>query len=255
MRTVSLPCRYYRVDTNPEVPCVEQNFQHVERELSLPVEQSALVLVDVWSTHYIESWLERASQTTSARIVPALEAAREAGMLVIHAPSPLVAWRYGVESPTGYGAPTWPPAEFRNGSGPYQSFSRRDEVREREVLAHWEKELDIAAIARPVPGEPVIATGEQLRALLVERQILHLVYAGFATNWCVLYRDYGMLAMFNWGYNLILLRDATTGIEFHDTVTSEAATGIAVREIETKLGWTATTEAFVAARRTRTMAV
>jgi nicotinamidase-related amidase len=253
MRIISLPCRHYRVYTDPDRPCVEQNFKYVERELSIPVEQSALVLVDVWSTHYIASWLERAGQITRARIVPALEAAREAGMLVVHAPSPMVAQRYGVESPPGSAGPGWPPAEFRRRSGPYQSFSRHDEPRLREALARYETELDIAEIARPLPGEPVIATGEQLQALLAERQILHLFYAGFATNWCVLYRDYGMVEMARRGYNLILLRDATTGVEFHDSVASEAATAMSVREIETKQGWSTTTEAFVAACRSLSM--
>jgi nicotinamidase-related amidase len=249
MRTLALPCRYYRVYTDPDVACDEQNFQSVERRLEIPVEQSALVVVDVWSTHYIQSWLERAARVTRTRIVPALEAARQANLLVVHAPSPMVARRYGVESPPGTPGADWPPPEFRHRAGPYQEFSRQDELRLREALERYETELDIAEIARPQAGEPVIATGEQLQALLAERRILHLFYLGFATNWCILYRDYGMLEMSRRGYNLILLRDATTGVEFHDTVASLAATEMTVREIETKQGWSTSTEAFVAACR------
>jgi hypothetical protein len=52
---LNIPCRYYRVYTDPDVPCVEANFHHVERRLPIPIEQAALVLVDVWSTHYIDS--------------------------------------------------------------------------------------------------------------------------------------------------------------------------------------------------------
>jgi nicotinamidase-related amidase len=249
MRTLAIPCRYYRVYTDPDVPCVEQNFTYVERRLAIPIEQSALVLVDVWSTHYIDSWLERARRVTQARIVPALAAARQAGVTVIHAPAPQVARRYGVESPPAAPAPEWPPADFRSRTGEYQRFSRQDEPRLREALARYETELDIAEVARPQPGEPVIATGAQLQALLAERQILHLFYAGFATNWCILYRDYGMVEMARRGYNLILLRDATTGVEFHDTVASLAATEMTVREIETKQAWSAVTEEFIAACR------
>jgi nicotinamidase-related amidase len=249
MRTLALPCRYYRVYTDPDVPCVEPNFHYVERLLEIPVEQAALVLVDVWSTHYIESWLERARTITRSRIVPALEAARQAGLTVIHAPSPPVARRYGVDSLSSSSSPDWPPGEFRSRAGEYRPFSRQEEPRLREALARYETELDIAEIARPAPGEPVIATGAQLHALLAERQILHLFYAGFATNWCILYRDYGMVEMAPRGYNLILLRDATTGVEFHDTVQSLAATAMTVREIETKQGWSTATEAFVSACR------
>jgi nicotinamidase-related amidase len=249
MLTLTLPCRYYRVYTDPDVPCVERNFRHVERRLEIPVEQAALVLVDVWSTHYIESWLERARTITRTQIVPALEAAREAGLTVIHAPAPQVARRFGVESPPSAPAPEWPPAAFRSRTGEYERFSRQDEPRLREALARYETELDISELTRPLPGEPVIATGTQLHELLAERGILHLVYAGFATNWCVLYRDYGMLEMSRRGYNLILLRDATTGVEFHDSVASLAATEMSIREIETKQGWSTRTADFVTACR------
>jgi hypothetical protein len=47
------------------------------------------------------------------------------------------------------------------------------------------------------------------------------------------------------GYNIILIRDATTGIEFHDTVNALTATSMAIREIETKQPWTTTTDEFL----------
>lgn len=257
---LDVPCRYYRVYTDPDVPCVEQNFHHVERTLPIPVEQAALVLVDVWSTHYIESWLARAAEVTRGRVVPALEAARRAGMLVIHGPSPQVADRYRAPTPDGekpaasgerLSTPTvdWPPPAFRSiyRGGEYAAFGRDPEPRLEEALERYVTELDIAEPARPLPGEPVICDGAELHALLAQRRILHLFYAGFATNWCVLYRDYGMLAMSQRGYNLILIRDATTGVEFHDTVATLTATEIQIREIETKYAWSTTTDAFMIA--------
>src|SRR5579872_4469221 len=91
---LNIPCRYYRVYTDPGTPCVERDFHFVERTLPIPIEQAALVLVDVWSTHYIESWLRRAAEITQSKIVPLMEAARKAGMTVIHGPSPFIANRY-----------------------------------------------------------------------------------------------------------------------------------------------------------------
>jgi nicotinamidase-related amidase len=250
---LNIPCRYYRVYTDPDTPCVEQSFHHVERTLPVPVEQAALVLVDIWSTHYIDSWLARASDVTRTQIVPVLDAARQAGMLVIHGPSPSVAQRYAsppnseLRAPST--APDWPPSAFRNiyRSGEYAAFGRDPEPRLKEALERYVDELDIAEPARPRPGEPVIFTGAQMHALLAERRILHLFYAGFATNWCVLYRDYGMLAMSQLGYNLILIRDATTGVEFHDTVAGCTATEFQIREIETKYAWSTTVDSFLKA--------
>ena len=252
---LNLPCRYYRVYTDADVPCDEENFEFVERDLSIPLDQTALVLVDVWSDHYIDSWRKRATEVTHQRIVPLLQAARRVGMLVIHAPSPRI-----VESdhPESMPAPTptqpedtpeWPPAQFRGiyRSGEFAALGRNPEPRLQEAIARYATTQSIADAVAPVPGESIIATGPQLHDLLCERQILHLIYAGFATNWCVIGRDYGIIALNERGYNIVLIRDATTGVEFHDTVGQLTATEIAVREIETKYAWSTTTDVFVAA--------
>lgn len=253
-RVLDLPSRYYRVYTDPDLPCVESNFGFVERRLPLPVAQTALVLVDIWSTHYIDTWLARAQDVTREKVVPLLEAARQMGMTVIHGPSPFIAKRYKEEPkapsapPTG---PDWPPRAFRGiyRSGEYAAFGRDQEPRLPGVYKRYETELDISPLTKPIDGEPVIFTGDEMHALLAERRILHLIYAGFAANWCLIGRDYGMVAMNQRGYNLILIRDATTGIEFHDTVATLTATEMTVREIETKQAWSATTDAFVTACR------
>ncbi|HZP81796.1 MAG TPA: cysteine hydrolase family protein [Chthonomonadaceae bacterium] len=252
--TLNIPCRYYRVYTDPGTPCVESSFHFVERTLPIPLEQAALVLVDVWSTHYIDSWLARARQVTAQKIVPLMEAARNAGLTIIHGPSPFIADRYLKAPPAPKitlepPPPDWPPPAFRGiyRSGEYAAFGRDQEPILKGVYERYETELDISPLAKPLPGEPIIHTGDQMHRLLAERKILHLFYAGFATNWCMIGRDYAIYAMNDRGYNIILIRDATTGIEFHDTVATEAATQMQIREIETKNGWSTTTEAFVQA--------
>jgi len=255
-RILDLPCRYYRVYTDPEISCDEDNFHFVERQLSLPIEQTALVLVDVWSTHYIDSWLQRATEITRDRIVPLLQAARQAGVTIIHAPSPFVVERhhpgFTPEPNPPAESSAWPPPSFRGiyRSGEHADFGRNREPRLQDAIARYETELKITDQVAPLPGEQIIATGNQLHELLTERRILHLVYAGFATNWCVIGRDYGIIAMNERGYNILLVRDATTGVEFHDSVEELTATEIAIREVETKYAWSTTTDAFIAASAT-----
>ena len=251
-RVLDLPCRYYRVYTDPEVPCEEQNFHFVEQCLPVPAAQAALVLVDVWSTHYIDTWVQRAAEITRTQIAPLLQAARQAGVKVIHAPSPYVVERYypGSMPPEVEAPPVkWPPDGFRGiyRDGEFSAFGRDQEPRLPGVYERYETELKIAEPARPLPGEAVIATGAQLHELLAQSRILHLFYAGFATNWCLVGRDYGIIAMNERGYNIVLVRDATAGIEFHDTVDQLGATEMTVREIETKYAWSTTTAAFVQA--------
>ena len=253
-RMINVPCRYYRVYTDLDVPCEERNFRFVERRLPIPVKEAALVLVDVWATHYIDSWLARAKRVIQSKIVPLLGAARKAGMTIIHAPSPYITQRYYQEAlpktsappPSG---PAWPPPGFRGiyRKGEYAAFGRDQEPRLPKAYAHYETEQRIADPALPLPGEIVITTGDQMHEILAQRKILHLFYCGFATNWCVIGRDYGIIRMNERGYNIILVRDATTGIEFHDTVDALAATEMTVREIETKYAWSCRTDAFVKA--------
>ncbi len=260
--TMDVRARYYRVCTDPDTPCDEGGFHFVERSLPLPVEQMALVLVDVWATHYIDSWLQRAADITRQRIIPLIERLRQAAVTIIHAPSPFVVERHhpewlpvsGADSPEPDAqqadpSGSWPPAEFRGlyRGGKHAIYGRDREPRLDAAPARYETELKILPLAQPEAGDVVIATGDQLHEELRSRQILHLLYAGFATNWCVIGRDYGMIAMHGRGYNNILVRDATTGVEFHDSVQNLMATQMSIREIETKYGWSATTDDLIQA--------
>lgn len=251
--TIDLPCRYYRVYTDPGEPCIEQSFGFVDQTLPLPVDQTALVLVDVWSVHYIDTMVARVKQIVTEAIVPALEAARQVGMTVIHAPSPWIVEKRGYQTaepelahPPGEEA-TWPPPGFGSiyRSGQWAAFGRPQEPTLPGIYEWYEKDLDIAEPARPAGDDLVISSGPELHAVLEERGILHLVYAGFCANWCLVGRDYGMVQMNQRGYNLILLRDATTGIESHDTVDELLMTNMTIREIETKWAWSATSGDFV----------
>jgi nicotinamidase-related amidase len=72
-----------------------------------------------------------------------------------------------------------------------------------------------------------------------------LFYVGFATNMCVLYRPYGMITMHSLGYEVILIRDATTAVEFHDTLDGMWATKLAIRYVGYALGYTTTSQDFI----------
>ena len=226
-----------------------------EVEFALPVERTALVLVDLWNVHHIEGWLKRASKITEEVVGPVVAKAREAGVMVVHAPSPEVAARQqqavyredlGVRKEVEEG---WPPRDFRLRRGEYGAFAGPREqppgldFRWREL----EPRLDMAPLIEIYEDEFLVANAEQLRALGGERGVLHLVYAGFAANWCVLYRDYGIMGMSGRGYNCLLIRDATEGIEYPDTLEQGWATELAIREVEQKYGFTLSSGEFMQA--------
>ena len=249
---LDLNVRYFQDSTPAGVPCREENFIRREIRMKLPVERTALVLVDLWNTHFIDSWIERAARVTREAIVPAIQAGRNAGLTVIHAPSPEVARQFPQASrnpkapdPTRGGA-DWPPPAFRGREGEYRAY-QGPRSQPPGIGIHWDPisgDLTVSPAVEVHDEDVVIASGAELHEVLAERNVLHLVYAGFATNWCVLGRDYGIRSMARYGYNIVFLRDCTAGVEFPDTLDERFVTEIAVREIEQQFGFSASNEDF-----------
>ena len=219
--------RYYRWHVDPGQEWTEKNTSYSHLDWDVPLSQAALVLVDVWDRHYIKEPEVRAERIIQEKIRPLLAACRRAGLQIIHAPSPAqaktcAAW-VGRERQASPGAaaarpaePPWPPADFRAKRGPYAKYARPDEPMAK-VRAKRLEGLSIHPDVRPERNDVVVATGEELHQYCREKGILFLFYAGFNTNACVLMRDYGTLEMGKRGYEIIILRDCTTGMESFET--------------------------------------
>ena len=253
MSMIELQVRYFQDSTPTNVSCREENFVRRQIKMPLTLAQTALVLVDVWNVHFIESWIERAKKITKDSIVPILETVRKCEyngerITIVHAPAPPVAAHFDQSIVLGQKSnwpksesDAWPPTKFRNRSGEYKIY-RGPRSQPPGISVHWEKLADQLSISEEIivkPEDEVIATGQQLHQLLAKKGIFHLIYVGFATNWCVLGRDYGIRSMASRGYNIILLREATTGVEFPDTLDDSLTTEIAIREVEQQYGFSA----------------
>lgn len=237
MSDLAITVRYAREMADADKPCREENFQRGELAWSLPVEQCALVLVDCWGDYPIETFAARSRAICRDFIKPVLRACRDVGMTVIHAPSGSWAANYPEfykpPSATTPGAKrTWPTAEFtmnvpRCGDEPvYQAWFERV----------GPDGLRINRDVEPAGDDLMIAAGDELAGACEQRRLLHLLYVGFCTNICVQHRDYGMRAMAERGYNCILLRDCTTGIEVGETADGLWLTRGAIANIEMKVG-------------------
>lgn len=213
--------RYHRWHVDPGVEWLETNTRYASLDWTIPLSQAALVLVDVWQRHYVKDTELRGEAIIRDKLVPMLAACRRAGMKIVHAPSPPVAkvhpnWlRLVGEAEMKREYDDWPPRQFRNRSGPYQGYRRPSEPREAERQKL--PPLRIHTKAEPLAGEPVVATGEELHRYCKREGVLFLIFAGFNTNACILSRDYGTLKMSERGYEVILVRDCTTGMESPET--------------------------------------
>lgn len=254
MKTIQLDLRYYHLPRR--APITEADFHHKNLRLDLPAAQIALILVDVWSDHYVATHLQRGRDITLERILPVAAACRAIGATVVHAPSPdcarrYTAWTQYASDDEVFGPPPspkdeWPPADFRAKKNEYEKWARPPEPPDQrfdDII----KNRSIIPEAVPQDGDHVVLNGPQLHRLLKHKGILYLFYAGFAANMCVPFRDYGMRAMKNRGYDIVLLRDCTTAIEVADTCQDQDLTRAAVIDTEISVGYTVSSKDMIAA--------
>jgi nicotinamidase-related amidase len=237
MPSLHIRPRYYRWHVDPGVEWLEANTDYAHLDWTVPLPQAALVLVDVWDRHYLKDAAARAEIIIQEKFVPLLAGCRQAGLTIIHAPSPPQAIPHpnwiGANKESRRPTPTnnWPPPEFRNKSGQFTTYRRPAEPREPE-LSQLRSQLQVHPQIVPVGNEPVIATGDELHDYCRTHGILFLIFAGFNTNACILVRDYGTLAMSQRGYEVILLRDCTTGMESRESLPTLGQTAGAILLLE-----------------------
>ncbi|MFM7320875.1 MAG: hypothetical protein ACKO5K_05045, partial [Armatimonadota bacterium] len=83
---------------------------------------------------------------------------------------------------------------------------------EADVRAGFAR-VDFPKQLRPTSTEVVVDAASTLDAWCRENGVRHLIYSGFALNWCLLMSPGGMIDMSRLGYVCSAVRDATTSVE------------------------------------------
>ena len=109
------------------------------------------------------------------------------------------------------------------------------------------EQLDFAEQARPEGDEGIAENSQQLFALCKERDVNHLVYCGFAINWCLLLSPGGMAEMSKYGLWCSALRQATTAVENKDTARNELCNEIALWRVALAFGFIFAVDDFIKA--------
>src|SRR5262249_38791664 len=107
--------------------------------------------------------------------------------------------------------------------------------------------IDFAPQARPRNDEGVAEDGHQLFALCKHYGVNHLVYAGFAINWCLLMSPGGMLEMSQRGIMCSAFRQAVTAVENRETARLELGKEIGLWRVALAFGFVFDVDDFVAA--------
>ncbi len=106
-------------------------------------------------------------------------------------------------------------------------------------------ELGFADEAVPRDDEYIAEDGHQLFALCRHFGISHLIYAGFAVNWCLLLSPGGMADMAQRGVLCSAFRQAVTAVENRETARHELCKQIALWRVALAFGFVFDVDEFV----------
>jgi nicotinamidase-related amidase len=181
--------------------------------------RTAIIVVDMWDDHHCESAARRVEEMAPA-MSRTLEAAREKGAFVIHAPSDCMDWYE--DTPQRKRARAAPsakaPAKFQ--------WNHFNPEREGELEAKLEKggcSCDTPEPCNPsfrawkrqnkaiaIEKEDAISDkGQEVYNLLISRGIEKVIVMGVHTNVCVLGRPFGIRQMVYNKRDVVLCRDLT----------------------------------------------
>jgi len=130
--------------------------------------------------------------------------------------------------------------QFRRDYGFVDAHNRADCER------GW-RNVDFAPEARPTGDEGIAENAHQLFALCKDAGVNHLIYAGFAINWCLLLSPGGMADMQSRGLMCSALRQATTAVENKETARHELCKEIALWRVAVGFGFVFDVDDFIAA--------
>ena len=110
------------------------------------------------------------------------------------------------------------------------------EANQADVDSGW-SQRQIAPEARPLESEPVVEDAEALHAWCQQRGINHLIYVGFALNWCLLMSPGGMVDMGRRGYLCSTLAEAIVTVESHESASQNGEYHQALWRVAVEFGF------------------
>ncbi|WP_146389498.1 cysteine hydrolase family protein [Allorhodopirellula solitaria] len=194
-------------------------------EATWKAENTALVICDMWDDHWCKSAARRVDQLAPA-LNATVAAARQQGVLIIHAPSSVVKfYRGSPQRELASAAPLakppvplstsprwgttwcWPDAQ-REGVLPIDDSDMGCSCsgEKCEIREAWSRQNKLIEIA---PEDALTDDGQETFNLLEQRGIDNVILCGVHLNMCVLGRPFGIRQMVRLGKNVALIRDLT----------------------------------------------
>ncbi len=200
---------------------------------SWPGAKTALIVCDMWDSHSSKNAAAR-EREFAPRLNDLLKVSRDAGVLIIHAPSGCMQSYEG--TPSRERARSAPPAaripdgiagwckqipseetgvypiDQEDGGSDDDPVEHQDWVRKlegegRNPKSPWKRQIDLLEIDEA--RDAVSDSGVEIWNLLESRGIQNVILAGVHTNMCVAGRPFGLRQMAKNGRHVVLMRDLT----------------------------------------------
>lgn len=197
----------------------------IEKKAEWEADKTALIICDMWDDHWCKSAARRVGEMATP-LNKVVKAAREKGVLIIHAPSSVVSF-YG-ETPQrklAKAAPfaktpfplsakerwgtnwCWPDPKYEGVLPIDDSDMGCSCLGEKcEIREAWTRQIKTIEI---MPGDAITDNGQETWNLLEQHDVDHVILCGVHLNMCVLGRPFGIRQMVKLGKDVALMRDMT----------------------------------------------
>ena len=266
MRILQIPARFYQqfdADFQRDVP--GEGYGGWQKEpIEVDLEHTALVVMHAWDTgkreafpgwHRAVEYIPRADAILRTVFPRLLATVRRSGLPVFH----VVGGGNYYQHLPGYqralslaGPPPSLPEQIQ--TDPALECLRQFRSERVFVGRHNAEDvrrgfgrLDFPPEARPLDSEGIAECGEQLFALCKEAGVSHLIYVGFALNWCLLLSPGGMAEMSRHGLLCSTIPQATTAVENRETARQELAKEVALWRVALAFGFVFELDEFLTA--------
>lgn len=193
-------------------------FKMVSRPDVWHMDQTAIIICDMWDKHWCESATARVAELAPV-MNEVVKIARSQGAMIIHAPSDVVdyyekhpARKRALEAPQASNMPDeiqswceWISPEEEE-VYPIDQTDGGCDCGDCESYIAWEKQIESIEIFEE---DAISASGAEIWNLLEAEGIENVILMGVHTNMCVLGRPFGLRNLTRCGKNVVLMRDLT----------------------------------------------